>query len=89
MTAETQPSFERDIRPLFRDRDVRSMDFAFDLSNYDDVRENAAAIARRTAAGEMPCDAPWPADKVELFQGLDRGWVRPVAMRVNVAIPRR
>ena len=27
-----QSSFARDIRPLFRDRDVQSMKFAFDLS---------------------------------------------------------
>jgi hypothetical protein len=71
MATDGTPSFERDIRPLFRDRHVRTMAFAFDLSAYDDVRANAAAIARRTAAGEMPCDAPWSADKVELF----RAWI--------------
>jgi len=65
------PSFERDIAPLFRDQDRRSMAFAFDLGDYDDVRANAAAIAERTAAGDMPCDAPWPSDRVELF----RAWI--------------
>jgi hypothetical protein len=76
MTADA-PSFERDIRPLFRDRDLRSMAFAFDLSSYDDVRSNAAAIARRTASGEMPCDAPWPKDRVDLFRAwIDGGFAR-------------
>ena len=73
--ASDPPSFERDIAPLFRDRDRRSMAFAFDLGNYDDVRGNAAAIARRTAAGEMPCDAPWPKQRVDLFQAwIDGGF---------------
>ena len=39
------------------------MSFAFDLGSYDDVRSNAAAIARRTAAGEMPCDGRWPEER--------------------------
>jgi hypothetical protein len=65
------PSFERDIAPLFRDRDRRSMTFAFDLASYEDVRANAAAIAGRTAAGEMPCDGAWSDDRVRLF----RAWI--------------
>jgi len=77
MAAATPPGFEQDIRPLFRDRDVRSMAFAFDLSSYDDVRANAAGIARRTAAGEMPCDAPWPTDKFELFNAWIAGGYAP------------
>jgi hypothetical protein len=60
-------SFERDIRPLFRDRDVKSMSFAFDLSSYDDVRSNADAIYGRLANGTMPCDGGWPAEDVERF----------------------
>jgi hypothetical protein len=69
-----QPSgvgFERDIRPLFRDKDVQSMSSAFDLSSYEDVRDNAEKILGTVAAGSMPCDGPWPAEQVELF----RGWV--------------
>ncbi len=64
-------TFARDIRPLFRDRDVRSMSFAFDLSSYEDTRANAEAIYERLAAGTMPCDGRWPADDVERF----RTWV--------------
>ena len=52
------PRFERDIRPLFRSEDVDAMSFAFDLSSYEDVRENAEAIYDCLADGTMPCDAP-------------------------------
>jgi hypothetical protein len=38
------PSFARDIRPLFREKDVEEMSFAFDLGQYDDVKANGAAI---------------------------------------------
>ena len=60
-------SFERDIRPLFRDKDVESMSRHFDLSSYDEVRDHADAIHARLAAGSMPCDGPWPPENVELF----------------------
>jgi hypothetical protein len=65
------PEFERDIRPLFRPRDVDSMSFAFNLASYDDVRANAELIYGRLASGTMPCDAPWPAEQVERF----RAWI--------------
>ena len=39
-------TYAQDIRPLFRDRDVRSMTFAFDLSSYEDVRTNAEGSTR-------------------------------------------
>ena len=38
------PSFARDVRPLFRDSDIEEMQFAFDLSQYDDVKANADGI---------------------------------------------
>ncbi|MGB7613434.1 MAG: hypothetical protein WBL56_12840, partial [Candidatus Acidiferrum sp.] len=44
----TKPtSFQADIRPLFTDRDVKSMSVAFNLASYDDVKKNAAAIYDR------------------------------------------
>src|SRR6266545_5492277 len=52
-------SFERDIFPLFRARDIEAMSFAFDLSSYEDVCENAEEIHSRLADGAMPCDGPW------------------------------
>lgn len=69
--ADAAPSFERDIRPLFRDEDVDVMEFAFDLASYDDVRANAEGIYERVADGTMPCDAAWPAERVQLF----RRWI--------------
>jgi len=62
------PSFARDIRVLFRDSDVQEMKFAFDLSQYDDVRSNAEGIYERLVDGSMPCDGAWPADRLALFQ---------------------
>jgi hypothetical protein len=62
------PSFETDIRPLFRERDQRSMTFAFDLWAYDDVRKNADAILGRLRSGSMPCDGAWPDEQIDLFQ---------------------
>ena len=63
--------FAQDIRPLFRERDINSMSFAFDLSSYDDVRGNAEAIYARLANGSMPCDGSWPPENVERF----RSWI--------------
>ncbi len=61
-------SFAQDIRPLFRDSDIQRMSFVFDLSRYEDVKDNAAAIAERLSDGSMPCDGPWPEDRVALFR---------------------
>jgi CDGSH-type Zn-finger protein/truncated hemoglobin YjbI len=63
-----QVSFERHIKPLFRERDRKSMKFAFDLWSYADVRDNAPAILERVKAGTMPCDGEWPSDWVEVFE---------------------
>ena len=72
MTMATQPtSFAKDIRPLFRAKDINAMRKAFDLSSYDDVRSNADAILGQVSAGSMPCDGPWPQDQVDLL----RRWV--------------
>ena len=68
---EQGPGFERDIAPLFRDDDVESMEFAFDLSSYEDVRANAESIYERLEDGTMPCDTAWPDSDVERF----REWI--------------
>ena len=69
-----QPSFQQDIRPLFRDSDVAAMSFMIDLASYDDVRSNANEIYERVSDGSMPCDGPWPENKVELFRSwMDAG----------------
>jgi hypothetical protein len=61
-------SFERDIRPLFRDKDRTSMLQAFDLFDYSDVAGHADAIVGAVRSGKMPCDGAWPGAQVERFQ---------------------
>jgi hypothetical protein len=61
------PSFETDIKPLFREKDRDSMSSHFDLWSYDDVVRNADKILDRVRAGTMPCDGAWPEDRVELL----------------------
>lgn len=68
---EGAPSFERDIKPLFRGTDREAMTWAFDLWSYEDVQKNARAIAEVLESGSMPCDDGWPSDRVRLF----RRWV--------------
>jgi hypothetical protein len=74
---EQDVSFEQDIHPLFRERDIRSMSFAFDLSSYDDVRNNAEAIYDRLANGTMPCDGGWQEDDVNRFRAWIDGGSQP------------
>jgi hypothetical protein len=69
--ADEPVSFAEHIKPLFRQDDRRSMSFAFDLWDYDDVVANDQAILERLEAGTMPCDGAWPAERVEVF----RRWV--------------
>ena len=65
-------SFEREVKPLFRERDRGSMSSHFDLWSYDDVSANADAILAVLESGSMPCDGPWDSDRVETF----RRWVQ-------------
>jgi hypothetical protein len=65
------PSFAADIAPLWREKDVESMLFAFDLRSYEDVRENSEDILDRLEDGSMPCDQEWPEERVALF----RAWI--------------
>ena len=61
-------SFEAQVKPLFRESDRESMEFAFDLWSYDDVSANANAILERLKDGTMPCDGAWPQAQVDLFE---------------------
>jgi len=63
------PTWENPIKSFFRPFDIDTMkDNGIDLSSYQDVKKHAKPIYERTAAGEMPCDEPWPADRVATFQ---------------------
>jgi hypothetical protein len=64
-------SFERDIKPLFREGDRNSMKWAFDLWSGEDVAENSSAILERLRDGTMPCDGAWPDEQIAVF----RDWV--------------
>jgi hypothetical protein len=63
--------FEAAIKPLFRERDRKSMLSSFDLWSHADVSANSTAILRVVDSGEMPCDLDWPAEQVAVF----RSWV--------------
>jgi hypothetical protein len=68
-------SFQRDIRPLFTERDIQGMMKAFNLAKYDDVKKNAAAIYDRIRGIGGPVmpppppkgEGPWPQSRIELF----------------------
>jgi hypothetical protein len=60
--------FEQDIRPMFREYDRTEMEWAFDLWNHEDVRDNAEAILERLEAGDMPCDGAWSEEDIEKFR---------------------
>ena len=61
-------SFERDIRPLFREKDRSSMLKAFDLWSHTDVVVHQDPIASQLTNGTMPCDGAWSSDRVAVFQ---------------------
>jgi hypothetical protein len=65
--ADEPVRFGPHIKLLFRRRDQRSMSFAFDLWSYEDVSRHAEAILGRLQNGTMPCDGPWPREKIEVF----------------------
>jgi hypothetical protein len=48
------------------------MEWAFDLWRYEDVRDNAPGILERIEDGSMPCDEPWPPERVDRL----RAWIQ-------------
>jgi hypothetical protein len=71
---QQSPTFAADIRPLFRDSDIEEMSWSLDLASYDEVRDNAEAIYARLSDGSMPCDGPWPEERVTTFRAwMDAG----------------
>jgi CDGSH-type Zn-finger protein/truncated hemoglobin YjbI len=65
---DTPLSFEQHIRQCFRATDRKSMSFVFDLWSYDAVAAHSATILQRLQDGSMPCDGPWPAERIALFE---------------------
>ena len=76
MTDTTVPTFDSDIKPLFRESDRDAMIRAFDLWSFADVMANAEAILGAVRSGSMPCDMEWPEDRVELLQRWIDGGTR-------------
>jgi hypothetical protein len=70
-------SFSVDIRPLFRDGDIKCMKPAgIDLANpvWMCVPANAQLVYGAVSAGKMPPDAPWPKERVSLLKTwIDEG----------------
>jgi len=66
--ADEPVGFAQHIKPLFRAMDHQSMEGAFDLWSYQDVKSHAAGILQRLQNGSMPCDGAWSREKVETFQ---------------------
>ncbi len=64
---EERVEFGKHVKGLFRERDRKSMQFAFDLGSYADVNKHADSILERVRNGTMPCDGAWPKEKVEVF----------------------
>jgi hypothetical protein len=77
LMSESVVSFERDIRPLFRDKDRTSMLKAFDLWSREDVLTHQAAILDQVRSGAMPCDGAWPTEQVDLLVGWIDGGSQP------------
>ena len=69
--SDAAPSFEKDVKPLFRESDREAMLQAFDLWSFNDVTANADRILGAVSAGSMPCDGEWPSEKVDLL----RRWI--------------
>ena len=65
------PSFATDIRPLFRDGDIKCMKparIALDDPKWMCVLANAHVVYGAVSAGKMPPDKPWSTEQVLLFK---------------------
>ena len=60
--------FAAHIKPMFRESDRQSMEFAFDLWSFEDVKKHASAILEQVSNGSMPCDGAWDQERVDVFR---------------------
>jgi hypothetical protein len=71
-------SFAKDIRPLFRDGDVKCMAPAgvrLDDPAWMCVAANAQTVYHAVSTGAMPPDAPWTEERVKMFKSwMDEGF---------------
>lgn len=64
-------SYTANIRPLFRDGDIKCMKAAgvlLDDAAWMSVPANAQHVLHAVSSGKMPPDAPWPEERVALLQ---------------------
>jgi hypothetical protein len=70
--------FAADIRPLFRDKDIKAMKpMGIDLSSYESVKKHVQDIYARLSAKEMPCDEPWSENNVQRFKEWMQSGMEP------------
>lgn len=71
-------SFATDIRPLFRDGDIKCMENAgvhLDDPAWMCIPANAQNVYSQVSTGAMPPDAPWPPNRISLFKKwMDAGY---------------
>jgi twitching motility protein PilT len=65
-------SFERDIKPMFKEDQRMQMKWAFDLWDYDNVKENISDILKRIEGGDVPFEDGWPKEQLAVL----RSWMR-------------
>jgi twitching motility protein PilT len=65
-------SFERDIKPMFNEDQRMQMKWAFDLWDYDNVKENISDILKRIEGGDVPFEERWPQERLAML----RSWMR-------------
>lgn len=70
-------SFAAQIKPLFRAFDRQSMLNRFDLWSLTDVQVWADRIHQQLSEGNMPCDAPWSQESIDLFAAWIAGGMQP------------
>ena len=71
-------SFAANVRPLFRDGDVKCMERAgvrLIDHTWMCIPANALSVYGQLSSGNMPPDAPWPPDRIALFKNwMDAGY---------------
>ena len=63
------PTWENPIKGYFRAKDINAMKSRkVDLATYNGVTSRIKDIWDQLSSGAMPCDAPWPQEKLDTFK---------------------
>jgi Tfp pilus assembly ATPase PilU len=71
------PSFQEDVKLLFRQADRDRMQWAFDLWDVDSVRQHADDILRRLERHDLPFESGCPPQHVDVFRAWMQGGMAP------------